>query len=102
MFGANYQIQDKTIASFTGRPPALSRRYVTTPMQLDLPPEIVYRESNHAVLKSLVDPTGWGYQENPAAYSAAFYRGNTVGICCSWNLIKADISRYSGRLEMKY
>jgi len=49
-------------------------------MQLDLPPEIVYRESNHAVLKSLVDPTGWGYQENPAAYSAAFYRGNTVSV----------------------
>ena len=50
-------------------------------MQLDLPPEIVYRESNHTVLRSLVDSRGWGFHENPAAYSAAFSRGNTVSLC---------------------
>lgn len=51
---------DKVIASFTGRPPALGRRYMRTPMPLDLTDEelIADRAARQRAVSAL-DPDGW-------------------------------------------
>lgn len=53
-------IIDKVVASFTGRPPLLSRRYVSTPLPLDLSDDILFEDK--ATIRRAVqalDENGW-------------------------------------------
>jgi hypothetical protein len=94
---------DKSIASFTGRPPALSRRYVSTPMRLDLPDEVVWNESNHDILKSMVDANGWARAENPASLPASMHRAFVVCIDLALGIEYLLTGfRSCGILEMKF
>ena len=53
-------IGDRSAATFTGRPPLLSRRYISTPLPLDLPDDI-FMSGPAAVAAAVatLDPEGW-------------------------------------------
>jgi hypothetical protein len=63
---------DKTLASFTGRPPFLSRRYTTSKMPLDISDEqlMLPRDELAQVVASL-DSNGWNPEGKlyPTTYS---------------------------------
>ncbi|GKT43044.1 thiamine repressible genes regulatory protein thi1 [Colletotrichum spaethianum] len=64
---------DKVVAAITGRPPALSRRYVLTPLPLDISDEVLAGdEKTTAKATSSLDAQGW----NPdgALYSVTMWR----------------------------
>jgi len=53
-------ISDKQIGTFTGRPPALSRRYITCHTPLDLSDVQLMAEGEELeAIKSRLDPNGW-------------------------------------------
>ncbi len=53
-------IGDKQIATFMGRPPALSRRYITCHTPLDLSDEELMAEGEELeAIKGRLDPNGW-------------------------------------------
>lgn len=69
----NVFVLDKVGAAITGRPPSLSRRYVLTPLPLDLKDE--YLMSNDEALDDAVgalDSKGWN--SDGALYSVTFWR----------------------------
>ena len=53
-------ITDKQLATFTGRPPALSRRYSTCQIPLDLSDDEIMAEGEELeVVRGSLDPNGW-------------------------------------------
>lgn len=50
---------DKALATFVGRPPLLSSRFVSALMPLDVPRDLLYAESSVAELEKTVDEHGW-------------------------------------------
>ena len=65
---------DKELATFTGRPPALSRTYVSTPLPLDVAEEDLIGYEGF-VLKDMVDQYGWNRRQTlyPATLLRAIY-----------------------------
>lgn len=71
-------ITDKTTVSFTGRPPLLTRHYVTTPFPLDLKDEDLLadeRTFRNAVATNL-DPSGW--DKKNGLYSSTILRARAM------------------------
>ncbi|KAH8646194.1 hypothetical protein BX600DRAFT_555901 [Xylariales sp. PMI_506] len=56
---------DKVITSFTGRPPHLSRRYVSTPLPLDLTDDslLASHEERLRAVETTLDEEGWNKQD---------------------------------------
>ena len=53
-------IGDKQLATFMGRPPALSRRYTTCKLPLDLSDDETMAEGEELeAIRSKLDPNGW-------------------------------------------
>ena len=53
-------ITDKQLATFTGRPPALSRRYTTCQIPLDLSDDEIMAEGEDLqTVRAKLDPNGW-------------------------------------------
>ena len=53
-------ITDKQLATFMGRPPALSRRYTTSQIPLDLSDDEIMAEGEELdIIRSKLDPNGW-------------------------------------------
>ena len=53
-------VADKQLATFMGRPPALSRRYTTCKIPLDLSDAQMMAEGHELEeIKSRLDPNGW-------------------------------------------
>lgn len=76
---------DKVIASFTGRPPLLSRRYVTTRLPLDLADDWLL--SDQETLKSKVnelDDGGW-------SQDAAIYPVSSLRARFSFAVIRDEV-----------
>lgn len=69
---------DKTIATFVGRPPLLSRRYISANEILDVPAEKLVSESSIEELEKEVDRNGWnvGGKLLPSTQRRAIYRLN--------------------------
>ncbi|KAL3424538.1 cytochrome P450 [Phlyctema vagabunda] len=68
---------DKTLASFTGRPPGLSHRYNSCPLPLDLDDEVLLQSKQdlaHAV--SQLDENGWNTKGE--LYTATNLRANMI------------------------
>lgn len=70
-------IVDKLLASFTGRPPALSRRYMLTPLPLDLDNDVLlgYKASLSQAMQQL-NAAGWN--KNGVMTSSTIYRARTA------------------------
>ncbi|KAH7018095.1 uncharacterized protein B0I36DRAFT_394728 [Microdochium trichocladiopsis] len=68
---------DKTFASFAGRPPLLSKTFMTTPLPLDLREDYLF--SNHSVLRekaaTTLDERGWSTEGHFTAATAYRARG---------------------------
>jgi hypothetical protein len=70
-------IIDKVVASFTGRPPLISRRYVTTPLPLDISDEVLLGdETTRARAVDALDEKGWGKEGH--LYSTTIIRARSI------------------------
>lgn len=68
---------DKTVATFTGRPPFLSRRFVSTPLPLDISDEELLDGSKTEDLQTLkVDLNGWNTKGK--VYGVTFTRSRAM------------------------
>ncbi|KAF9869959.1 fungal specific transcription factor [Colletotrichum karsti] len=64
---------DKVVASITGRPPLLSRRYMQTPPPLDLRDDYLLADEA-ALARAVASLDANGYNTDGAAYSITFWR----------------------------
>ncbi|KAL6407541.1 putative fungal specific transcription factor domain-containing protein [Ilyonectria robusta] len=70
-------IVDKLLASFTGRPPALSRRYMLTPLPLDLDNDVLLGDKvSLSQAMQQLNATGWN--KNGVMTSSTIYRARTA------------------------
>ncbi|KPM43445.1 hypothetical protein AK830_g3114 [Neonectria ditissima] len=69
---------DKVMVSFTGRPPLLGRRYVSTPLPLDLPDEVLLADDESLVARTVqaLDDQGWNTEGR--LYSATLLRARVM------------------------
>ena len=74
-------IIDKLTACFTGRPPLLSRRYVSTSLPLDLEDEVLL-DGNQAVEKAVKSLDGGGWNTDGKLYSSTSPRARYL-FCCT-------------------
>lgn len=76
LFGAIFNM-DKLLVSFTGRPSLLSHRFVSTPLPLDLPDEVLL--SDEATIQQAfhsLEPGGWC--GGSRLYQTTFLRGRVM------------------------
>lgn len=68
---------DKSAVSFTGRPPLLSRHYLTTPLPLDLRDDYLFEEGglDRAITETL-DSEGWNTEGG--LYYSTYTRANAL------------------------
>ncbi|KAH8897310.1 hypothetical protein GQ53DRAFT_791856 [Thozetella sp. PMI_491] len=67
-------LMDKLVASFTGRPPLLSRRYTSTPLPLDIPGHVLMMGSKAlADAVARLDINGWNTDNQ--IYPTTIFRG---------------------------
>lgn len=79
-------ITDKVSASFSGRPPLLSRHYVSTPLPLDLKDDYIFADK-HAfenAVASTLDCNGWSLE-------GGLYSSTTVRARAMISIIKDEV-----------
>jgi hypothetical protein len=65
---------DKVVASFTGRPPLLSRRYASTPLPLDLSDEVLLCGPER-IKEAVAGLDEGGWNQDGCLYSTTILRG---------------------------
>ncbi|RDW92202.1 hypothetical protein BP5796_01596 [Coleophoma crateriformis] len=85
---------DKTLATFTGRPPGLSHRYMSCPMPLDLSDDILLapREEIEKAISEL-DSNGWNTKGE--LYTATNLRANMVHALISSEILEIALGNSS-------
>jgi hypothetical protein len=76
---------DKTVATFTGRPPLIGSRFATTPLPLDVSDEeLLNSEGNSLANTPNVDENGWNNRDR-------IFSGTIMRAKMMLNLIKEQI-----------
>lgn len=82
-------ITEKQLATFMGRPPALSRRYTTCQIPLDLSDDEIMSEGEDLeLIRSKLDPNGW-------STSGKLYPSTTCRAWMFMSLIRDEILEIS-------
>ncbi|KAK7420576.1 hypothetical protein QQZ08_010335 [Neonectria magnoliae] len=86
---------DKVMVSFTGRPPLLSRRYVSTPLPLDLPDEVLLADDEAVITRAVqaLDDQGWNTEGR--LHSATLLRARVMIAFIREELLEVALSNGS-------